>query len=110
MDIATLQKENKALRVKNAQPIFRLEQLERLFLNSKYERFVPNEAAANQPTLFEGLEEKDKQVEQPVEEQIKYKRRKPYAIPHSSRCDGQLFWITLQYNKRSSSPKKIRKL
>jgi len=86
VDIATLQKENKALKAQNAQLRFRLEQLERLFSNSKSERFVPNEAAANQPTLFEGLEEKDKQVEQPVEEQIKYKRRKPYAKPHPGRA------------------------
>jgi transposase len=86
VDIATLQEENKALKAQNAQLKFRLEQLERLFSNSKTECFIPQETPANQPTLFEGVEDKDKQVEQPAEEEIKYKRRKPYAKPHPGRA------------------------
>ncbi|MFO7938774.1 MAG: IS66 family transposase, partial [Bacteroidales bacterium] len=85
MDIATLQAENKELKAQNAQLKFRLEQLEKLFLGRKSERFVSNPTAANQPTLFEGQEEVDTQDKEQAQEKITYKRRKPQAKKHPGR-------------------------
>ncbi|NBC24557.1 MAG: IS66 family transposase [Bacteroidetes bacterium] len=87
MDIATLKAENKELKAQNAMLKSRLEQLEKLFSGRKSERFIPSQAVANQPTLFEVQKDGDiKKEEQDQEkEKITYERRKRQAKKHPGR-------------------------
>lgn len=88
MNQALLIAENKALKAENAHLQFRLEQLERLIFGQRRERFIPQDAAAEQLSLFQG-EAPDLALviepDAPEKQVVTYERDKPSGKPHPGR-------------------------
>lgn len=83
-----LRAENAALKEALAHKQFRLEQLERLFSNSKSERFVPGQAPAEQLSLFGQAQEGEGDGAPgpaPAKETVTYERQKPSPKDHPGR-------------------------
>ena len=85
--ISKLSRENLVFQKKVTQLEFENEQLKRLIFGSKTERFVANEIADNQGSLFAEDAENPEEKEKNVTEKISYERKKanPSRENHSGR-------------------------